>query len=92
MCRLRYRTERRCYQACPMCPKAQSFEIQTNGCHVAKKHLKSGQKCPDFECLARPFEKGTISNLTFKKSRFKMVGFQIPTVYTIIQKIIETQL
>ena len=29
--------------------EAQPFEIQTNGCHFVKKHLKSGQKCPDFD-------------------------------------------
>ena len=29
---------------------------------------------------AQPFENQTIWNLTFKKSRFQMVGFQIPTV------------
>ena len=22
-----------------------------HGCHFAKNHLKSGEKCPDFECL-----------------------------------------
>ena len=29
--------------------EAQPFEIQTNGRHFIKNHLKSGQKSPDFE-------------------------------------------
>ena len=30
-------------------PEAQPFELRTNGHHFVKHHLKSGQKCPDFE-------------------------------------------
>ena len=54
--------------------EAQPFEIQTNGRHFVKNHLKSGQKHPDFEwsgflmvgtiaiaiAKARPFENRTI--------------------------------
>ena len=32
-------------------PEAQLFEIQTNGCHFVKKHLKSGQKRQYFKWL-----------------------------------------
>ena len=71
--------------------EAQPFEIQTNGCHFVKHHLKSRQKCPDFEwssfwivgtkaatiAKARPFENWTIWNLTFKKSGFQIFpGFK----------------
>ena len=30
-------------------PEAQPFEIQTNGRYLVKKHMKSGQKHPDFK-------------------------------------------
>ena len=56
--------------------------------------VKSGLKYLDFDwsgfqtvgtiamtiAKAQPFENRTIQNLTFKKSRFQMVRFQIPTV------------
>ena len=64
------------------------FEILTNGCHFSKNHLKSTQKCLDFEwnfewssfrmvgtiAIAKAclFEKWTIWNLTIKKSGFQM--------------------
>ena len=40
-------------------PEAQPFEIRTNGCHCVQNHLRSIQKCLDFECwMAKtgPFE------------------------------------
>ena len=58
---------------------------------ILSNHLQSGQKRTDFEwssfqmvgtiaiAKARTFENRTIWNLTFKKSRFQMVKFQIPT-------------
>ena len=62
----------------------QPLEIRTNGRHFVKKHLKCGQKCPDFERSgfqmvgtitkgkACPFENRTIWNPFFKKGRFQM--------------------
>ena len=58
----------------------------SNGHHFFKKHLKSGQKCLDFEwsgfqrvgtkaiaiAKAQPFENQNILNLTFKKFGFQM--------------------
>ena len=81
-------------------PEAQPFEICKNGHHFVKSHLKCRQKCLDFEwssfwmvgtiAIAKaPFENWTIWNSTFKKSRFPMVRFQIPTVqwgYEIINR------
>ena len=31
-------------------PKAKPLEIWTNGCHFVENHLKSRQKCTNFEC------------------------------------------
>ena len=61
-------------------PEAQPFEIWTNGCHFVKNHLKSRQKCPDFEwsgfwmvgtiaaAIAKtwPFEICSLQSLNFK--------------------------
>ena len=67
--------------------EAQPFEIWTKGHRFVINHLKSWQKCPDFEwsgyqmvgiiaiAKAWPFENWSIWNLIFKNS-----GFQIPTV------------
>ena len=66
----------------------QQFEIQTNGCNFVKNHLKSRQKCPNFEwssfrmdgtiaiaiAKARPFEKRTIWNIIFNKSGLQSVS------------------
>ena len=74
--------------------QAQPFEILTNGRHFVKNHLKSGLKHPDFKwsgfwmvgtiaitiAKTQPFDNRTIWNPTYKKSRFQMVGFQIPSV------------
>ena len=61
------------------------FEIQTNGRHLVKNHLKSGQKCPDFEwsgfhmvgtiaiAKARTLENRAIWNEILKKCRFQMI-------------------
>ena len=78
-------------------PKAQLFKIQTNGCHYAKNHLKSGQKCLDFEwsgfqmvgtiakAKAWLFKNRTIWNPTFKNPVFQMFpDFRSPTVLNFI--------
>ena len=73
---------------------SQPFEIQTNGHHFVRNHLKSGQKHSDFEwsgfwmvetlaidiSKAWPFENRTILNPALKKSGFLMVRFQISSV------------
>ena len=72
--------------------EAQPFEIQTNGCHLIKTHLKSGQKSPDFEwsgflmvgaiaiaiAKARHLKTG-LFEIQPSKTGFQMVSFQIPT-------------
>ena len=75
-------------------PEAQPFKIQTNGCHLVKNHLKSGQKSQNFKwssfqmvgtiaiAISPDLSKNLIIwNLNFKKSVFWMVGLQVPTVH-----------
>ena len=63
-------------------PESQPVEFQTNGRHYIKNHLKSGQKCPDFDlsgfqmvgtiAIALPSKNQTIWNPIFKKFGFQM--------------------
>ena len=68
-------------------PEAQAFEIRTNGRHFVKNHLKSGQKCPDFEWLiakARPFKADHLKIWPSKSPDFKGLDFRSP-LYLIVQ-------
>ena len=45
------------------------FEIQKNGCHFVCNHLKSKQKCPDFEWFG--FQKVvTVINIDVAQGKF----------------------
>ena len=53
------------------------YEIRTNGWHFVKNHLKSGQKCPDFEWSGSPMLKH--NHLKSDQSLdFKWLDFRYP--------------